>query len=54
MGIEVSIEEANFFLVKIELPLYQQIVVNENDLKSLLKWWRDHDNRFPNVALFAW
>ncbi len=44
-GVETSIKKANIFLVKIEMSLYQWIVINENDLKSPLQYWcNDHKN----------
>jgi len=41
--IQASTKEANLFVVKIELSLYQQIAMNEGDLKSPLQWWKDHE-----------
>jgi hypothetical protein len=41
--IQVSTKEANLSLVKTELSLYQQIAMNESDLKSPLQWWKDHE-----------
>lgn len=42
--IQVSTKEANLSLVKSELSLYQQIAMNESDLKSPLQWWKNHEN----------
>lgn len=36
--IQVSTKEAHLSLVKTELSLYQQIAMNESDLKSPLQW----------------
>jgi len=52
-GMEASTKETNLSLVKSELSLYCQIVVNDNDMKSPLQWWKHHEKQFPIVAFFV-
>jgi hypothetical protein len=42
----ISTKKANISLVKIKLSLYNQILVNDNDVKSPLQWWNDHEKKF--------
>jgi hypothetical protein len=52
-GMEVTIEKTNLSLVKSKLSLYHRIVVNDNDMKSPLQWWKDHEKQFPIVAFLV-
>jgi hypothetical protein len=52
-GVVASIKEASFSLMKSELSLYHHILVNDNDVKSHLQWWKDHAKQFSNVAFLA-
>lgn len=52
-GMEASIEETNLSLVKSKLSLYCQIVVNDDDMKSPLQWWKDHEKQFSIVAFLV-
>jgi len=43
-----STKEANESLLKSKLSLFHWIVVLEEDLKSLLAWWKTHESQFLN------
>jgi hypothetical protein len=50
---EASTQETNLSLVKSKLSLYCQIVVNDDDMKSPLQWWKDHEKQFSIVAFLV-
>jgi hypothetical protein len=52
-GMEVSTKETNLSLVKSELSWYHQIVVNNDDMKSPLQWWKHHEKQFPTFAFLV-
>jgi hypothetical protein len=52
-GMEASNKETNLSLVKSELSLYHQIVVNNDDMKSPLQWWKHHEKQFYIVAFLV-
>ncbi len=52
-GVVASTKEASFSLMKSELSLYHHILVDDNDVKSHLQWWKDHAKQFSNVAFLA-
>jgi hypothetical protein len=48
-----SIEEGNESLLKSKLSSFHWIVVLEEDLKSLLAWWKTHESQFLNVGFLT-
>jgi hypothetical protein len=52
-GEPTSTEEANESLLKSKLSLFHWIVVLEEDLKSLLAWWKTHESQFLNVGFLT-
>ncbi len=52
-GVATSTKEASFSLMKFELSLFHRILVDDNNVKSPLQWWKDHAKQFSNVAFLA-
>jgi hypothetical protein len=52
-GVTTSTKEISFSLMKSELSLDHHILVDDNNVKSPLQWWKDHAKQFSNVAFLA-